>query len=66
MCREGAEMFTVHLPAKSPADADICLLIDGEKCNMTQTNVSPQHVNKSTFHAIISKLWCVLEEHGDL
>ena len=63
-------MKTTMLPEysdrKSPAGADIRILMNGEKGGMIHSTVPPQQVNKATIHATVSKFWYVLEGHGEI
>jgi mannose-6-phosphate isomerase-like protein (cupin superfamily) len=52
--------------AKSPAGADICFLMDGERGNMIHSTVPPQQVNRATVHATVSEFWYVLEGKGEI
>jgi mannose-6-phosphate isomerase-like protein (cupin superfamily) len=63
-------MKTTMLPkypdAKSPAGADICYLMDGERGGMIHSTVPPHQVNKATVHATVSEFWYVLEGQGEI
>lgn len=63
-------MKTTHLPehpdAKSPAGADICFLMDGERGNMIHSTVPPHKVNRATVHATVSEFWYILEGRGEI
>ncbi len=43
--------------AKSPAGADIRVLIDGTNGNMIHSIVPPGQINRATVHATVSEFW---------
>ena len=55
-----------HADAVSPAGADICFLMDGERGNMIHSSVPPHQVNKATVHATVSEFWFILEGQGEI
>jgi mannose-6-phosphate isomerase-like protein (cupin superfamily) len=63
-------MKTTMLPevpdAKSPAGAEICYIMDGEKGNMIHCTVPPNQINKAVVHATVSEFWYVLAGHGEI
>lgn len=63
-------MKTVTLPTrpdgKSPAGADVRLLIRGERGGMIHSTVPPHQINKATVHATVSEFWYVLEGRGEI
>ena len=54
-------MKTTMLPekpdGKSPAGADIRLLVDGKTGGMIHSTVPPHQINKATVHATVSEFW---------
>ena len=67
---EESSMKTTMLPEKSdrksPAGADIRILMDGKTGGMIHSTVPPHQVNKATVHATVSEFWYVLEGHGEI
>jgi mannose-6-phosphate isomerase-like protein (cupin superfamily) len=67
---EERSMKTTMLPEisdrKSPAGADIRILMDGKTGGMIHSTVPPHQVNKAMVHATVSELWYVLEGHGEI
>lgn len=63
-------MKTTFLPEKSdrksPAGADIRILMDGTMGGMIHSTVPPHQINKATVHATVSEFWYVLEGHGEI
>ena len=63
-------MKTTMLPeepdAKSPAGADVRLLMDGKTGDMIHSTVPAHQTNKATVHATVSEFWYVLEGHGEI
>ena len=63
-------MKTTRLPekpdAKSPAGAEICFLMDGERGNMIHSTVPPRQINKATVHKTVSEFWYILEGQGEI
>ena len=59
-------MLPEHSDRKSPAGADIRILMNGEKGGMIHSTVPPQQVNRATIHATVSEFWYVLEGHGEI
>ena len=59
-------MLPKYPDAKSPAGADICYLMDGERGGMIHSTVPPHQVNKATVHATVSEFWYVLEGQGEI
>ena len=63
-------MKTTKLPekpdAKSPAGAEICFLMDGERGNMIHSTVPPRQINKATVHKTVSEFWYILEGQGEI
>jgi mannose-6-phosphate isomerase-like protein (cupin superfamily) len=51
---------------KSPAGADIRLIMDGPTGNMIHSTVPPHQVNRATVHATVSEFWFVLEGAGEI
>jgi len=67
---EERSMKTTMLPEKSdrksPAGADIRILMDGKTGGMIHSTVPPHQINKATVHATVSEFWYVLEGHGEI
>lgn len=51
---------------RSPAGAEVRLLIDGETGNMIHSTVPPGQVNRATVHATVSEFWHVLSGEGQI
>ena len=51
---------------KSPAGADVRILMDGTTGGMIHSTVPPHQINKATVHATVSEFWYVLEGHGEI
>jgi mannose-6-phosphate isomerase-like protein (cupin superfamily) len=51
---------------RSPAGAQIRLLIDGETGSMIHAAVPPGQVNRATVHATVSEFWHVLSGEGEI
>ena len=52
--------------ARSPAGAEIRLLVDGPTGNMIHSTVPSGQVNRATVHASVSEFWYVLSGHGEI
>ena len=61
-----ATILPVQPDAKSPAGADIRLIMDGETGNMIHSTVPPHQTNKATVHSTVSEFWYVLEGNGEI
>jgi mannose-6-phosphate isomerase-like protein (cupin superfamily) len=63
-------MKTTMLPEKSdrksPAGADVRILMDGKTGGMIHSTVPPHQINRATVHATVSEFWYVLEGHGEI
>lgn len=63
-------MKTTTLPAqsdrKSPAGADVRVLMDGTTGGMIHSTVPPHQINRAAVHATVSEFWYVLEGHGEI
>lgn len=63
-------MKTTMLPEKSdrksPAGADIRILMDGKTGGMIHSTVPPHQINRATIHASVSEFWHVLEGQGEI
>lgn len=63
-------MQTCTLPnapdARSPAGAEIRLLVDGPTGNMIHSTVPSGQINRATVHASVSEFWYVLSGHGEI
>lgn len=51
---------------RSPAGADIRLLLDGVTGTMIHATVPPGQVNRATVHATVSEFWHVLSGEGQI
>ena len=51
---------------RSPAGAEIRLLIEGETGSMIHSTVPPGQVNRATVHATVSEFWHVLSGDGQI
>ena len=52
--------------AKSPAGADIRLIMDGTTGNMIHSTVPPGQINRATVHSTVSEFWYILEGSGEI
>lgn len=52
--------------ARSPAGADIRLLMDGPTGNMIHSTVAVGQINRATVHATVSEFWYILEGAGEI
>jgi mannose-6-phosphate isomerase-like protein (cupin superfamily) len=63
-------MKTTMLPEKSdrksPAGADVRILMDGTTGGMIHSTVPPRQINRACVHATVSEFWYVLEGHGEI
>ena len=63
-------MQTRSIPAspdgRSPAGAEIRLLLDGATGTMIHSTVPPGQVNRATVHATVSEFWHVLSGEGQI
>lgn len=63
-------MKTTTLPEKSdrksPAGADVRILMDGKSGGMIHSTVPPHQINRAAVHASVSEFWYVLEGHGEI
>jgi mannose-6-phosphate isomerase-like protein (cupin superfamily) len=51
---------------RSPAGAEVRLLIDGDPGSMIHSTVPPGQVNRATVHATVSEFWHVLSGEGQI
>ena len=49
---------------RSPAGAEVRILIEGETGSMIHSTVPPGQVNRATVHATVSEFWHVLSGEG--
>ena len=49
---------------RSPAGAEVRILIEGETGSMIHSTVPPRQVNRATVHATVSEFWHVLSGEG--
>ena len=63
-------MKTTILPdkpdKKSPAGADVRLIMDGITGGMIHSTVPPYQINKPVIHSTVNEFWYVLEGHGEI
>jgi len=52
--------------AKSPAGADIRLLMNSDTGNMIHSTVPVGQTNRAVVHATVNEFWYVLEGHGEI
>ena len=61
------EMTLPDLPdGKSPAGADVRLLMDSHTGNMIHSTVPVGQTNRAVVHATVNEFWYVLEGHGEI
>ena len=51
---------------KSPAGADVRLLMDSDTGNMIHSTVSAGQTNRAVVHATVNEFWYILEGHGEI
>ena len=51
---------------RSPAGAEVRILIEGEAGSMIHSTVPPGQVNRATVHATVSEFWHVLAGEGQI
>lgn len=51
---------------RSPAGAEVRILIEGESGSMIHSTVPPGQVNRATVHATVSEFWHVLSGTGQI
>ncbi|KQW85739.1 cupin [Devosia sp. Root413D1] len=51
---------------RSPAGAEVRLLVDGMTGGMIHSTVPPGQVNRATIHATVSEFWFVLSGEGQI
>jgi mannose-6-phosphate isomerase-like protein (cupin superfamily) len=52
--------------ARSPAGAEVRLLIEGETGGMIHSTVPPGQINRATVHATVSEFWYILSGEGQI
>jgi mannose-6-phosphate isomerase-like protein (cupin superfamily) len=52
--------------ARSPAGAQVRLLVEGTTGSMIHSTVPPGQVNRATVHATVSEFWHVLSGKGEI
>jgi len=52
--------------AKSPAGADIRLLMNSDTGNMIHSTVPAGQTNRAVVHATVNEFWYILEGHGEI
>jgi mannose-6-phosphate isomerase-like protein (cupin superfamily) len=61
------EMMLPDVPdAKSPAGADVRLLMSSEAGGMIHSTVPPGQTNRAVVHTTVSEFWYILEGHGEI
>ena len=58
--------FPLTPDGRSPAGADVRILIEGETGSMIHSTVPPGQVNRATVHATVSEFWHVLSGEGQI
>ena len=58
--------FPVIPDGRSPAGADVRVLIEGPTGSMIHSTVPPGQVNRATVHATVSEFWHVLSGEGQI
>ena len=58
--------FPATPDGRSPAGAEVRLLMEGETGNMIHSTVPPGQVNRATVHATVSEFWHVLSGEGQI
>ena len=58
--------FPSSADTRSPAGAEVRLLIEGEHGGMIHSTVPPGQVNRATVHATVSEFWYVLSGEGQI
>jgi len=58
--------FPLAPDGRSPAGAEIRLLMEGETGSMIHSTVPPGQVNRATVHATVSEFWHVLSGEGQI
>ena len=61
-----ARSFPSSPDGRSPAGAEIRILVDGETGSMIHSTVPPGQVNRATVHATVSEFWYVLSGQGQI
>ncbi|GAA2159652.1 hypothetical protein FHX52_3766 [Humibacillus xanthopallidus] len=51
---------------RSPAGAEVRVLVEGETGSMIHSTVAPGQVNRATVHATVSEFWHVLSGEGQI
>jgi mannose-6-phosphate isomerase-like protein (cupin superfamily) len=51
---------------RSPAGAEVRILVEGETGSMIHSTVRPGQVNRATVHATVSEFWYVLSGQGQI
>jgi mannose-6-phosphate isomerase-like protein (cupin superfamily) len=51
---------------KSPAGADVRLLMGSDAGDMIHSTVPPSQTNRAVVHATVSEFWYILEGHGEI
>lgn len=52
--------------ARSPAGADVRLLMHSDSGNMIHSTVPPRQTNRAVVHATVNEFWFILEGHGEI
>lgn len=58
--------FPADPDGRSPAGAEVRILIEGQTGSMIHSTVQPGQVNRATVHATVSEFWHVLSGEGQI
>jgi mannose-6-phosphate isomerase-like protein (cupin superfamily) len=58
--------FPSSSDGRSPAGAEVRILVEGETGSMIHSTVPPGQVNRATVHATVSEFWHVLSGQGQI
>ncbi len=59
-------MLPLKADKKSPAGADVRILLAGETGGMIHSTVPPHQINRAAVHHRVSEFWYILEGHGEI
>ena len=51
---------------KSPAGAEVRLLMESDTGGMIHSTVPPGQINRAVVHATVNEFWYILEGHGEI
>lgn len=61
------EMTLPDVPdGRSPAGADVRLLLESETGGVIHSTVPPGQTNRAVVHATVNEIWYILEGHGEI